>query len=171
MSEQRVISQGTSQGRRSSGWDEQDDEAAGTGIKVLSRKEAADLRARNPSISPWRVVAVQAVFGGALALLGGLITGGSMVAWSMLYGTATVVVPAALMARGTTGRPPGMSAASHAVSFMSWELVKIGFSVAMLLLAPKVVQPLSWPALLVAMVLCIQVYWFALLWRGRKRTS
>jgi ATP synthase protein I len=29
------------------------------------------------------------------------------------------------------------------------------------------VQPLSWPALLVAMVLCMKVYWFALLWRGR----
>lgn len=114
---------------------------------------------------------MQAAVGVVLALIGWLATGRSEVVWSMLYGAATVVVPAALMARGTTGRPQGMSAASHAVSFMSWELVKIGFSVAMLLLAPKVVQPLSWPALLVVMVLCIQVYWFALLWRGRKRTS
>jgi ATP synthase protein I len=46
-------------------------------------------------------------------------------------------------------------------------VVKIGFSVLMLLLAPKVVQPLSWPALLVAMVLCMQSYWLALLWRRR----
>jgi ATP synthase protein I len=50
---------------------------------------------------------------------------------------------------------------------MSWSLVKIGVSVAMLMLAPKLVQPLSWPALLAAMVLCMQVYWIALLWRGR----
>jgi len=32
------------------------------------------------------------------------------------------------------------------------------------------VQPLSWPALLVALVLCIKVYWLALLWRGRPKT-
>ena len=48
-----------------------------------------------------------------------------------------------------------------------WEMVKIGFSVPMLVLAPKIVQPLSWPALLVALVLCMKVYWLALLWRRR----
>jgi ATP synthase protein I len=45
--------------------------------------------------------------------------------------------------------------------------LKIAVSVAMLALAPRFVQPLSWPALLVAMVLCMKVYWLALLWRGR----
>jgi ATP synthase protein I len=38
----------------------------------------------------------------------------------------------------------------------------------MLALAPKLVQPLSWPALLVGLVLCMKVYWLALSWRGRK---
>jgi ATP synthase protein I len=37
----------------------------------------------------------------------------------------------------------------------------------MLMLAPRLVQSLSWPALLATLVLCMQVYWFALLWRGR----
>jgi ATP synthase protein I len=48
---------------------------------------------------------------------------------------------------------------------MLWEMVKIAVSVLMLMLAPKLVQPLSWPALLVALVLCMKVYWLALLWR------
>jgi hypothetical protein len=39
----------------------------------------------------------------------------------------------------------------------------------MLMLAPRLVQPLSWPALLVGLVLCMKVYWVALLWRGRER--
>jgi len=39
--------------------------------------------------------------------------------------------------------------------------------VVMLMLAPQILQPLSWPALLVALAVCIKVYWFALLWRGR----
>jgi ATP synthase protein I len=36
-------------------------------------------------------------------------------------------------------------------------------------LAPKLVQPLSWPALLVSLVVCMKVYWVALLWRGHKK--
>ena len=52
---------------------------------------------------------------------------------------------------------------------MFWALVKMGVAVLMLLLAPRIVQPLSWPALLVGLVLCMQVYWLALLWRGRTR--
>jgi ATP synthase protein I len=39
--------------------------------------------------------------------------------------------------------------------------------VAMLWLAPKLVQPLSWPAMLAALSACMLVYVFALRWRGR----
>jgi ATP synthase protein I len=35
----------------------------------------------------------------------------------------------------------------------------------MLVLAPRIVPGLLWPALLASMVLCMQSYWFALLWR------
>jgi ATP synthase protein I len=113
------------------------------------------------------VIVVQAAVGGVVALLAALLTGRQEVGWSLLYGAATVVVPGALMARGMTSRLSSMSPGTSAVSFMLWEMVKIGVSVAMLLLAPSVVQPLSWPALLVGLVLCMKVYWVALLWRGR----
>jgi ATP synthase protein I len=145
-----------------------DDEAQDKNFKKLSPQEAAALRAKDPPVSPWRVVAVQAAVGVALALLGWLLTGKEEVAWSLLYGAATVVLPAALMARGMTSRFTSMAPGTSAVSFMLWEMVKIAVSVLMLMLAPKLVQPLSWPALLVAMVLCMKVYWFALLWRGRR---
>ena len=146
-----------------------DDEAQDRNFKKLSPQEAAALRAKDPSVSPWRVVAVQAAVGVVLALLGWLLTGKEEVAWSLLYGAATVVLPAALMARGMTSRFTSMAPGTSAVSFMLWEMVKIAVSVLMLMLAPKLVQPLSWPALLVAMVLCMKVYWFALLWRGRRK--
>ena len=45
---------------------------------------------------------------------------------------------------------------------MLWECVKIAVSVALLMLAARIVQPLSWPALLVGLVVCIKVYWVAL---------
>jgi ATP synthase protein I len=135
--------------------------------KVLTRQEAQALRARLPSVSPWRVILVQAVVGAVVAALVWLVTGGRAAALSALYGAAVVVVPGVLMARGMTSRLSSMAPGTSAVSFMLWEAIKIAVSVAMLMLAPKLVQPLSWPALLVALVVCLKVYWLALLWRGR----
>ena len=148
-------------------WDDLEDGAASNSFKRLSREEAAVLRAHEPPVSPWRVIAVQAVVGVVAALIGGLITARSEVAWSLLYGAATVVVPGASMARGMTSKLSSMAPGASAVSFMLWEFVKIGFSLAMLVVAGKIVQPLVWPALLVGMVVCMKVYWLALLWRRR----
>ena len=148
-------------------WDDEEAAAETQTFKKLTREEAAALRAKEPSVSPWRVVAVQAAVGVVLALAAWLLTGKEEVAWSALYGAATVVLPGALMARGMTSRFTSMAPGTSAVSFMLWEMVKIAVSVLMLMLAPRLVQPLSWPALLVAMVLCMKVYWLALLWRGR----
>ena len=129
------------------------------------------MAARNPAVSPWRVVAAQAVVGSIVAALAGLLMGESSYFWSALYGAGTVVLPGALMARGMTSRLSSMTPGVSAVSFMFWEMVKLGVSVALLIGASRLVPRLSWPALLVALVLCIKVYWVALAWRGRKTTS
>jgi ATP synthase protein I len=144
-----------------------DDETEDQPIKALTREEAQTLRAKNPPLSPWRVIAVQAAIGGVAAALAWWFSGKFEVMWSALYGAAVVVVPGALMARGMTSRLSGVSPGASAVSVMWWSMVKIGVSVIMLMLAPRLVQSLSWPALLATLVLCMQVYWFALLWRGR----
>ena len=145
-----------------------EDEAAKPPFKALTREEAQALAARNPAVSPWRVVAVQAVVGSMVAALAWLAMGEPSYFWSALYGAGVVVLPGALMARGMTSRLTSMAPGVSAVSFMLWEMVKIGVSVALLIGAPKLVPHLSWPALLVALVLCIKVYWLALAWRGRK---
>ena len=150
-------------------WDVSADGAADPHFKSLSRAQADALRAQELPVSPWRVLAVQAVVGVAAALIGAVVTGRMDVMWSMLYGAATVVVPGALMARGMTSKLSSMAPGASVVSFMLWEFVKIGFSLAMLLVAGKIVQPLVWPALLVGMVVCMKVYWLALLWRRRAR--
>lgn len=108
--------------------------------------------------------------GVAVTLIGWVVTGRADVAWSLLYGAACVALPSALMAfgvlRGRTGMVPG----ALAVRFMSWELMKIGLSVAMLAAAVRVVQPLVWPALLVGLVAALKIYWVALLWRRRPKS-
>ena len=145
-----------------------DDEADEESFKPLTSEEAALLEAREPSLSPWRVIAAQAGLGMLIAAVAWLI-GGSEFAVSALYGAMVVVLPGALMARGTTSPMSRLSPLTSAVSVLFWAMVKISASIAMLVLAPRVVQPLNWPALLVALVLCMQVYWFALLWRGRSK--
>jgi ATP synthase protein I len=146
-------------------WGDEQDEAAKQAFKPLTREQAQELRARNPAVSPWRVIAVQIAVGAVVAALAWLITQRMEVAWSSLYGTATVVLPGVLMARGMTSRLSSVSPGASAVSFMLWELVKIGVSVVMLMLANRIVQHLSWPALLVSLVICMKVYWVALSWR------
>ena len=141
------------------------DEVEDPPFKPLTREQAQALRARHPPVSPWWVIAAQAAVGAVIAMLAWLITGREEIAWSALYGAATVVVPGALMARGMTSRLSSLSLGTSAASFMLWESVKIGVSVAMLMLAPRIVQPLSWPALLVSLVVCLKMYWVALLWR------
>ena len=137
-------------------------------FRSLTREEAQALLADNPhAVSPWRVIAVQALVGVLVALLAGLAGSRRDLFWSALYGAVVVVVPGALMARGMTSALTSVSPGVSAASVMLWSFVKIGVSIALLILATKMVQPLSWPALLATMVLCMQVYWFALLWRGR----
>ncbi len=140
-------------------------------VKTLTREEAQALRDREPSLSPWRVVVVQAGVGVALALLAAWVVGREGVALSVFYGALCVVVPGALMARGMTSRLSRMTPGAGAVSFMLWEAVKIAVSVALLMLAPKLVPSLSWPALLAGLVVCMKVYWMALLWRPAARRS
>ncbi len=156
-------------GRNDSQNDSQKDGTKAQAFKPLTAEEALALRLKDPPLSPWRVLAVQGAVGVVAALLAGLAMQRMEVVWSLLYGAATVVVPGALMARGMTSKLSSMSPGSSAVSFMLWEMVKIAVSVAMLALAPKFVQPLVWPALLVGLVVCMKVYWVALLWRGRRK--
>ncbi|MDE2081292.1 MAG: ATP synthase subunit I [Burkholderiales bacterium] len=141
-------------------------------FQPLTRQEAQALRLAQPPLSPWRVVRWQAAVGMGVALLLALLTRRLALGLSALYGAATVVVPGVLIARGMTSRLSSMSPGASAVSFMLWASVKIAVSVALLVLAPRLVQPLSWPALLAGLVLCMNVYWLALLWRpGRKQTN
>ena len=138
-------------------------------FKQLSAQEARRLREDNPQASPWRVVAGQVVVGLVTALAAWGLTGKQNVGWSAGYGALAVAIPAAVFARGLTSRFSSLNAASAAAGFMLWEMVKLALTVALLAAAPRLVPELSWPALLVGLVLAMKVYWVALAYRPRKR--
>jgi ATP synthase protein I len=143
-----------------------DDEVESASFQPLTRAEAELFERRHPTLSPWRVIAAQLVLGAVAAAIAGLVAGALGVV-SALYGAAVVVIPGALMARGATSRLSSLSPMVSAASMLSWGFVKMAASVAMLVLASRIVPGVIWPVLLAAMVLCMQSYWFALLWRGR----
>ncbi len=133
----------------------------------LTAEQAAQWRQRNPVVSVWQVVFWQAGVGIVLAALAGWWSGRWMVAASVLYGSAAVFVPAALLARGVTSRLTTASPMAAATGFLVWEGVKVAMTVMVLLLAPRLVEGLSWPALLLGLVVTMKVYWLALAWRPR----
>ena len=145
------------------GWDDDTEEPP---VKALSPEQAAALKAQLPMLSPWRVLGMQLVVGLLCVAIVWLWMASGVAAASALYGVAAVVLPGMLLARGMTKRVS--SAVGAAAGFMGWEFLKIGASIAMLVLAPKVVPGLSWPVLLVTLAVCIKVNWLALAWRGRR---
>lgn len=146
-------------------WPSDDDAPEEPAFKTLTAEEARRVREKLTVVSPWRVVAAQALAGAVCTAVAWLVTQSPGMAWSALYGAAATVLPSALLARGMTRGAAG--AVTAAAGFLFWEMLKIGVAIAMLLIAARVVPQLSWPALLLTMVVCMKVNWFALLWRGR----
>ena len=148
---------------------ETESEAEDLDFKPLTEQEAREWRKRHPAMSVWRIVWSQAVVGALVALLAWLLTGKPQVAWSAGYGALSVVLPAALFARGMARKRSSAGAAM--VGLFGWELVKIVLTVAMLAAAPRLVPGLSWLALLVGMVVVMKTYWIALLARPGVRKT
>jgi ATP synthase protein I len=134
-------------------------------IKPLTAEEVQRLRLQQPLLSVWRVVFAQLVVGSVVAALTLLFTGRVSAAWSAAYGGLAVVVPAALFARGLTSKATLLNSGTAVFGFLLWELVKIGLTIAMLYAAIWLVKDLSWPAMLVGLVVTMKVYWVVFAWR------
>ena len=131
-------------------------------FEPLTAEQAAELRKRQPLLSVWRVVGVQALLGLLVAWLVWLVSGRMAAVYSAVYGSLAVIVPAALFARGLTSRVASVNVGAAVFGFFLWEMVKIGLTVAMLFAAPRLVNDLSWPAMLAGLVVTMKVYWVAL---------
>lgn len=132
-------------------------------FKPLSREEAQKLREAKPSISPRVVLLGQLVVGVLVACAAWGLTGQQSKGWSALYGALAVVIPGALFARGLMSKVSSMNPGAAVAGFFMWEMVKIGLAVAMLFAAPRIVSDLSWPAMLVGLVVTMKVVWLVLL--------
>jgi ATP synthase protein I len=140
----------------------EDQEDVQDNFQPLTADQALELRKRQPLLSVWRVVLAQVLVGLVLSLGVWLVTGRQSTVFSVAYGALAVVLPAALFARGLTSRVASANAGAAVFGFFLWEMVKMGLTVAMLFAAPRLVNDLSWPAMLVGLVVTMKVYWVAL---------
>ena len=130
----------------------------------LTPEQAQRLIAQTPSLSVWWVLAAQ--------VLTALVVATAVAAWfaqwslfvSTAYGALSVVLPAALFARGLTSPAASVSAVAAALGFAVWQGVKMLMTVLMLVMAPRWIEDLSWPALLAGLIVTMKVYWLALVW-------
>lgn len=146
-------------------------EAEDPDFKPLTAQEADQWRSRNPPVSVWKVVAGQALVGLLVALGAWAVAGSVQAGWSAAYGALSVVIPAALFARGVLRQKASINPRAAMVGFFGWEIAKIVLTVALLAAAPWVVPSLSWIALLVGLVVTMKTYWVALLVRSGVRKT
>lgn len=144
------------------------DEIEDQDFKPLTSQEAQALRERDPALSPWWVVGLQCLAGLSVALVAWGVSGRSA-AWSAGYGSLAVIIPAALFARGLLSQFSSLNAATASFGFFVWEAVKLAVSVAMIVLASRLVVDLSWPALLAGLFVTLKMYWLALLKRPKTK--
>jgi ATP synthase protein I len=139
-------------------------------FKPLTAEQAQAWRQNNPTASPWRVLWLQVLGGGLVAVLTGWFSGQSRLAASVAWGVVAVVIPAVVFVRALSRQMRMRQAGSALVGLFVWELVKIVLTVALLLVAPKVVSDLSWLALVAGFVVTMKVYWLAMAlgWMQRK---
>ena len=69
-----------------------------------------------------------------------------------------------LMSKVSTINP-----AAAVTGFFLWEMVKIGLVLAMLFAAPKLIMDLSWPAMLIGLVVTMKLVWLVLWLEARMR--
>jgi len=149
--------------------EEEEQEERDRNFKPLSALEAQQLRERSPQVSPWRVIAGQVIAGILVALAAWGLTGRQNLGWSAGYGALSVVIPAAVFARGLTGRLASLNPSTAVLAFFVWEMVKMALTVAMLFAAPRLIKDLSWPAMLVGLVVAMQAYWAAVVFAPRRK--
>lgn len=134
----------------------------------LTKLQAQALSQTQPSVSPWWVVGGQALLGLVLVGLAWLAFGG-LVAKSVACGVMAVVLPAALFARGLTSQFATANVGTAVTSFFVWELVKILVTVGLMYAAHRLVDDLSWLAMLVGLIVTMKVYWLALAFRRKSK--
>ena len=140
------------------------EDSAEEAFHTLTAEEAQAWRQNQPKLSVWWVLVAQLLTALVLATAVFLWYGRWSLFVSLIYGALSVVVPAALFARGLKSPAASVNAFTATLSFAVWQGVMRALTVLLMVLAPRLIEDLSWPALLAGLIVTMKVYWLALIW-------
>lgn len=138
-------------------------------FKPMTAEQANQWRITHLSVSLWSVVVWQLAVGILTSLVAG-IWFGNAAGVSAAYGCVAVVLPASLMVRGLQRQSAVVQPAAAMLGFFVWELVKVLLTVVLLVIAPRLIPPIDWLALVVGFVVTMKVYWVAAWLHSRQRS-
>jgi ATP synthase protein I len=145
------------------------EEEANEVFPALSAQEAQKWRKLNPQMGIWSLVVAQLTIGlflVALALVCEFFAGQKGLTVSCLYGALVVILPGAVCVRGIISKFGQGNIGLSVAKFFVWESAKIAMSVVMLMLAPRWLgEDLSWPGLLMGLILTFKGFWVLVVWR------
>ena len=132
-------------------------------VVPLTAAQAQAWRAQYPQMKMPRAFLLPAATGFAVAALAWLMFNRDA-GLSAAYGALAALLPAALAARGTLRwAAPGFVPGAALSGLLWWEGLKVALTALMLLAAPRVLETLNWPALLIGLALVLKVYWVGLI--------
>lgn len=135
-----------------------------------SAEQANAWRAKTHAMSPWLPAAMQAVVA-VLLLAGSLVLDLERnIRLSVMWGVFSSLLPSLLCVSGyritvwmLKDLPHGAQTLLGFASILCWELVKLLLSVALLIVASRIVLNVHWLAMLLAFVVVVKAYWLAFL--------
>ena len=133
----------------------------------LSAEQARQWRLRQRQLCLWCVSVAQTLAGGGVALLVGVLSGRPAWGWSAAFGALAVIAPTVFFLYRARRLAPHVGSAL--LNLVVSELLKILWVVILLLLAPRMVPSLSWPALLLGMLTAIATYGLLPLFASARR--
>ena len=129
-----------------------------------TKEQVLAFRSSQPTVSVWRVVISQLMVGLALMLVAWLFGLKLSIVASLGYGSLCVVLPTALFARGITSKWSGIGPGAAVTGFFLWEFVKVAVTIVMLLISQRIVDDLSWPMMILGLIVTMKVYWLSFFW-------
>jgi ATP synthase protein I len=138
-------------------------------IVPWTREQVLAFRLTQPTFSVWRVVFSQVMVGWILMLVAWLFGLKFSSIASLGYGSLCVVLPTAMFARGITSKWSGLGPGAAVTGFFLWEFVKVAMTVVMLFMSQRVVDDLSWPMMILGLIVTMKVYWLSFFWTRKIR--
>ena len=132
-----------------------------------TKERVLEFRKAEPPVSVWWVVLTQMLVGLMTVFVAWLLGAKFASMASLGYGSFCVVLPSIIFARGVTSKWSSLNPGAAVTGFFLWEFVKVAMTVVMLVMSQSLVDDLSWPMMMLGLIITMKVYWLSFLWQRK----